>query len=97
MNELILNLEPGFVNCSSVVVTYDGNNIGRFFKDRYFSKVVLDAAKGINSDNDLYDFACLVYSSVDSAIKHRILGQELMLKSVEARNEDGTLSVKICR
>lgn len=97
MNKVTVKLDTGYFDYPYVVVTYDGTNIGRFFKDEYLKKSVWDAIVDAKDDKDIYDFANFVFSAVNNAVKRHYRGQELMLLDVEVVNAEDERSVSISR
>jgi hypothetical protein len=97
VNEVMVGVETGYFAYPKAIITYDGTNIAKFYRDKYLNKIILDAIIDTGDGNDLYDFASLLFSYINNAVKRRSVGQELVLKSVEVFDEDEQLSVKICR
>jgi hypothetical protein len=97
MNEVIIVFETGYFAYPRIVVTFDGTNIQKYYDDSFLSKAILEAVIDAGEEHDLFDFAALVFTGINQSVKRRAVGQELMLKNVEAVGEDELVSIRICR
>lgn len=97
MNEVIIVFETGYFEYPKVVATFEGTNIGKYYSASFLDKVILDAIVDAGEESDIFDFASLVFTGINQAIKRKTVGQELMFKSLEAFDENEVLSVRICR
>jgi hypothetical protein len=76
-------------NNGTVIVEFDGTQVGKYWKDIYLVHAV-DTASQESNDSDLFKRANLIFSSVNNAVRRHYSGQELMLKEVTVWDEDGS-------
>jgi hypothetical protein len=93
--KVVVAVETGYFKYPTVVATFYGTSVSRFWKDAYLRKSLLDAAVDAKDDKDIFDFANLIFSQVNQLVKKRYGAQDLILESVEAMSDVDNTSILV--